>query len=303
MKNKVSCIFIQKHIENNHIENNAKQSRNHNVLKSKEEVKGKVKDYIVKDKLGIKTHRNYNNTLSSDLMTFENTKSTNRLKDTLDKINSNINNKNSNNQLDILDDLDDWNYKLDPDEIQLGEQIGWGAYSSVFKAQFYDIDVAVKKFSKTEEKSLKVFTNEAQILKTWHHPGIVQLIGYYEDKSFYNLVTEYFPYGTLHEVIHNKSISFPIKRRVMIAIEIARIMNYLHWRKLTILHRDLKSENILVDKNLKIKLCDFGISKMVESETEEFELESPLNISKQTKTIGTVSWMSPEFINDKISSK
>lgn len=79
-------------------------------------------------------------------------------------------------------------------------------------------------------------------------------------------------------------------------------MNYLHLRKRVILHRDLKSENVLIDKSLRIKLCDFGISKICEVE-EEDELESPLNINKQTKTIGTVSWMSPEFINDKISSK
>jgi len=88
-----------------------------------------------------------------------------------------------------------------------------------------------------------------------------------------------------------------------VAIEIAQVMNYLHSRKLTVLHRDLKSENILIDKSLKIKLCDFGISKMIESDDTDLDLESPLHLTKQTKTIGTVSWMSPEFINDKISSK
>jgi serine/threonine protein kinase len=80
-------------------------------------------------------------------------------------------------------------------------------------------------------------------------------------------------------------------------------MNYLHSRKKVVIHRDLKSENILIDKSLRIKLCDFGISKIADSEDEIDELESPLNVNKQTKTIGTVSWMSPEFINDKISSK
>lgn len=80
-------------------------------------------------------------------------------------------------------------------------------------------------------------------------------------------------------------------------------MNYLHNRKRVVIHRDLKSENVLIDKSLRIKLCDFGISKLLDSEDEIDELESPLNVNKQTKTIGTVSWMSPEFINDKISSK
>lgn len=80
-------------------------------------------------------------------------------------------------------------------------------------------------------------------------------------------------------------------------------MNYMHTRKRILLHRDLKSENILIDKSLRIKLCDFGISKMLDVDSEIEDLESPLQINKETKTIGTVSWMSPEFINDKVSSK
>jgi len=89
----------------------------------------------------------------------------------------------------------------------------------------------------------------------------------------------------------------------MVALEIIKAMNYCHYRKRPILHRDLKSENILIDKSLRIKLCDFGISKMADIDEIEVDMESPLNINKQTKTMGTVSWMSPEFINDKISSK
>lgn len=284
--------------ENDTLVDTSKQSRNHNPLKSKEEVKGKVREYYIKDKLGAKTHRNYNNTISSNLLTFENTKSTSRLKDTLEKVHID-----KDKLTEFMDDSDDSNFKLDPSEVQVGEQIGWGAYSGVYKATFYDVEVAVKKFSKNDEKSQKVFNNEVQILKTCHHPGICQLIGYFEDKSYFNIVNEYFPCGTLHEIIHAKSLNFPIKKRLSIAIDIAKVMNYLHSRKLVVLHRDLKSENVLIDKNFKIKLCDFGISKMIESDTEEFELESPLHITRQTKTIGTVSWMSPEFINDKISSK
>ena len=80
-------------------------------------------------------------------------------------------------------------------------------------------------------------------------------------------------------------------------------MNYLHSRKRVTLHRDLKSENILIDKSLRVKLCDFGISKIIDGEEDLDEIESPLNVNKQTTTMGTVSWMSPEFINDKVSSK
>mmetsp|Transcript_11466 Transcript_11466/g.11429 ORF Transcript_11466/g.11429 Transcript_11466/m.11429 type:complete len:81 (+) Transcript_11466:949-1191(+) len=80
-------------------------------------------------------------------------------------------------------------------------------------------------------------------------------------------------------------------------------MNYLHYRKRPVLHRDLKSENVLIDKSLRVRLCDFGISKMAEVDEVEQDMESPLNINHQTKTIGTVSWMAPEFINDKVFDK
>ena len=274
-----------------------------NGTRSKEEIKGKASDYYIKDKLSSKAVREY--ALStSDQLTFDETKATSRLKDTLEKIAIERDHfKDDRDKLmQLLDEKDDCNFKLSSKEIELGEQIGWGAYSAVFKGKFYGIDVAIKKFSKTAEKSLKVYANEVKLLKTCHHPGIAQLIGYYEESDWYWIVSEYFPWGTLYELIHTKTIQLPMKKKLTIAIEIAQVMNYLHSRKRVILHRDLKSENVLIDKSLRIKLWDFGISKMIEDEDLE-EIESPLNINKQTKTMGTVSWMSPEFINDKISSK
>lgn len=111
------------------------------------------------------------------------------------------------------------------------------------------------------------------------------------------------PCGNLSELIHAKNIQFPLKRKLNVAIDIAKVMKYLHSRPRVVLHRDLKSENILIDKSLRVKLCDFGISKMNNIDEAEIDLESPININKRTKTMGTVSWMSPEFINDKVSSK
>ena len=296
-------ILLANPIDNTKLASDKKQSRNMNGTKSKEEIKGKASDYYIKDKLASKVVREY--VLSStDQLTFDETKATSRLKDTLEKIAVERDHFKDDRDklLLLLDEKDDWNFKLAAQEIEIGEQIGWGAYSAVFKCKFYGIDVAVKKFSKTDEKSLKVYANEVKLLKTCHHPGIAQLIGYYEDADSYWIVSEYFPWGTLYELIHTKTIQLPIKKKLTIAIEIAQVMNYLHSRKRVILHRDLKSENVLIDKSLRIKLWDFGISKIIEDEDTD-DIESPLSINKQTKTMGTVSWMSPEFINDKVSSK
>jgi len=72
--------------DNEKLNHTGQQSRNNNVMKPTEEVKGKVKEYYIKNKLGSKTQRDYNNTVTSEQMTFENTKVTNRLKDTLENI-------------------------------------------------------------------------------------------------------------------------------------------------------------------------------------------------------------------------
>lgn len=171
-----------------------KQSRNFNGTKSKEEVKSKVTDYYIKDKLNSKKVREFIMT-TSDQLTFDETKASNRLKDTLEKLTIERDNIKDDRDklLQLLDEKDDCNYKLSAAEVKVEEQVGWGAYAAVFKGKYYGVDVAIKKFTKTEEKSLRVYANEAKILKSCHHPGIVQLIGYYEDEDSYNLVTEYLP--------------------------------------------------------------------------------------------------------------
>lgn len=160
----------------------------------------------------------------------------------------------------------------------------------------------MKKFNRSDEKSLRIYANEVKILKSCHHPSILRLIGYFETSDSYNIVNELHPCGNLSELIHG-NIPFKLKRKFGVAIEIARAMNYLHYRKRPVLHRDLKSENVLIDKSLRVRLCDFGISKVAEVDEVEQDMESPLNINHQTKTIGTVSWMAPEFINDKVFDK
>ena len=92
------------------------------------------------------------------------------------------------------------------------------------------------------------------------------------------------------------------------SIDIAQGMSYLHSKTPPIiLHRDLKSDNCLVTAALSVKLCDFGISKVLPRNSTEPSVagggavpSSPLYLEEHTKTLGTVPWMAPEFINDKL---
>jgi len=152
---------------------------------------GRVSDYFIKSS---QNKRDYFGS-TNDLFNFEETKASNHLKDTLEKLTVERDQVKDDRDklLQLLDDQDDCNYRLLQEEIILGEQVGWGAYSAVFKGDFYGKEIAIKKFNKTDERSLRIYANEVRILKTCHHPGIIQLIGYYETIDSFNIVTEFFP--------------------------------------------------------------------------------------------------------------
>lgn len=169
-----------------------KQSRNHlNGLKSSEEIRGKVTDYFLK----AKNSNQKGFIATSETINFEETKATNRLKDTLEKLTMERDTIRDDRDklLQLLDQNDDCNFKMEEEEIEIKEQIGWGAYAAVFKAGYFGIDVAVKRFNKSDEKSLKIYANEVKILKSCHHPSILRLIGYYETAEYFNIVSEYLP--------------------------------------------------------------------------------------------------------------
>lgn len=120
------------------------------------------------------------------------------------------------------------------------------------------------------------------------HPNIVTFIGFcYNKKNFY-LVTEFMEKKSLKLVLENKKYELSLLDQLGMCLDIALAIYYLHTRTPLVLHRDLKSSNCLVDKNNKVKLCDFGLSKIYE------------NSERQTNSSSTCFWMAPEFIVNKI---
>jgi len=93
---------------------------------------------------------------------------------------------------------------------------------------------------------------------------------------------------SLKYVLENKKIQLTMIDMLNMCLDISLAIYYLHTRTPLVLHRDLKSSNCLVDKNNKVKLCDFGLSKIYE------------NSERQTNSSSTCFWMAPEFIVDRI---
>jgi serine/threonine protein kinase len=146
----------------------------------------------------------------------------------------------------------------------------------------------------SREDFLKKFKNEVDIMSQLDNPNIVKFHGVYLNDLIFYIVMEYMPSGSLDQVLQNQTIVLDWKRRRQIAIDIAKGLSYLHEKN--ILHRDLKSLNILLDEALVAKLCDFGLA------IKESDLQTNDN-NKSMARVGTLMWMAPEYLKDGVASK
>jgi len=148
--------------------------------------------------------------------------------------------------------------------------------------------VAIKKFNlkekKTSKYALNKFIKEINIISNLRHPNIVLYMGASFNKDEYYMVSEYITKGSLFEYIHLHKQKLTENEILNIAYELAVALKYLHSRK--ICHCDLKSSNILLDENNKVKVSDFGLSR----------LKNIFLLSENKGRIGTPHWMPPEIM-------
>ncbi|KAJ8536042.1 hypothetical protein K7X08_034443 [Anisodus acutangulus] len=164
-----------------------------------------------------------------------------------------------------LDDVADC--EIPWEEITLGERIGLGSYGEVYRGDWHGTEVAVKKFLDQDitGESLEEFKSEVMIMKRARHPNVVLFMGAVTRPPNLSIITEFLHRGSFYRLIHRPNNQLDERRRLRMALDAARGMNYLHNCTPVIVHRDLKSPNLLVDKNWVVKVCDFGLSKMKHS--------------------------------------
>ncbi|CAO2185532.1 unnamed protein product [Urochloa humidicola] len=154
-------------------------------------------------------------------------------------------------------------------------ELGVGGFGTVYKGIMRDgSTVAVKRLYKNSYKSVEQFQNEVEILSRLRHPNLVTLYGCTSPRSSRDLllVYEFVPNGTLADHLHGaRSTSsspsspppLPWPVRLGIAVETASALNYLHAvEPRQVVHRDVKTNNILLDEGFHVKVADFGLSRL-----------------------------------------
>eukprot|EP01103_Thecamoeba_quadrilineata_P001624 TRINITY_DN1146_c0_g1_i3.p1 TRINITY_DN1146_c0_g1~~TRINITY_DN1146_c0_g1_i3.p1 ORF type:complete len:413 (-),score=54.73 TRINITY_DN1146_c0_g1_i3:78-1316(-) len=177
-------------------------------------------------------------------------------------------------------------YAIHLKDIVFGRFLGSGACGEVYHGMLHGAEVAVKVLALNEEQREQVaatFQHEVEILMKLHHPNIVLFMGASTDSNQFIIVTEFTEHGSLYDVLHqNKQPHLSWRLRIQIAEHTALGMNWLHNQRPPILHRDLKTANILIDRNLNAKLCDFGISNVFEDLNVETGFLEALSTQRQS---------------------
>ncbi|KAF0919598.1 hypothetical protein E2562_030019 [Oryza meyeriana var. granulata] len=173
-------------------------------------------------------------------------------------------------------------------------QVGKGSFSCVFKGILRDgTVVAVKRAIKASDvkKSSKEFHTELDLLSRLNHAHLLNLLGYCEDGSERLLVYEFMAHGSLYQHLHGKDPNLKKRlnwaRRVTIAVQAARGIEYLHgYACPPVIHRDIKSSNILIDEDHNARVADFGLSILGPADSGTPLSELPA---------GTLGYLDPEY--------
>lgn len=177
------------------------------------------------------------------------------------------------------------NWEIDRRLLKIGEKVASGSCGDLYRGIYLGQDVAVKilRSEHLTEASEDEFAQEVAILKEVQHENVVRFIGACTKSPDLCIVTEYMPGGSLYNYLHKNKRTLKLSEVLNFAIDVSKGMEYLHCNG--IIHRDLKSANLLMNTGQVIKVTDFGVARFLHQE------------GVMTAETGTYRWMAPEVIN------
>lgn len=180
------------------------------------------------------------------------------------------------------------NWELKREDIVLRKQLATGNYGTVYYAKYKKKEQVAVKTLNEGVMDINDFMLEASVMKGLRHKHIIQLYGVCTAKSPIYIVTEYVAGGSLlnflMEQIQKSILSF--QQLINMAAQIASGMQYLESKNLV--HRDLAARNVLIGQNRILKICDFGLARVIRG---EYISDRDLNMP--------IRWMALEWLNDK----
>ncbi|KAF8017582.1 hypothetical protein BT93_H2690 [Corymbia citriodora subsp. variegata] len=175
-------------------------------------------------------------------------------------------------------------------------KLGQGGFGAVYRGYLLNLDmmIAVKRISRSSKQGKREFVTEVKVVSSLRHRNLVQLIGWCHEGHEFLLVYEYMPNGSLDLHLFGKKVPLNWSIRYKISIGLASAIFYLHEEcEQCIVHRDIKSSNVMLDSNFNVKLGDFGLARLMDHEL------SP----HITGLAGTIGYLAPEYINTGRASK
>lgn len=190
------------------------------------------------------------------------------------------------NSSDIVS-IDGAEWELTEKQLVFNEKIASGAFGLLYRGSYCGQEVAIKVLKSNAQEgsaaneTIREFAQELNILRRVHHKHIIQLIGALTKQRTMCLVTEFMHGGNLLQFVQEHALK--LSEVIRYALGVAMGLDYLH--KINIIHRDIKTANLLLDENNVVKIADFGVARI-----------QPTDGSTMTAETGTYRWMAPEVI-------
>ncbi|KAL6226960.1 hypothetical protein ACLB2K_000919 [Fragaria x ananassa] len=183
------------------------------------------------------------------------------------------------------DGIDVW--EIDTKQLKFENKVGSGTFGDLYRGTFCSQEVAIKilKPERVNAEMLRDFSQEVYILRKIRHKNVVQFIGACTQPPNICIVTEFMSRGSVYDFLHKQKGVFKLPSLLKVAIDVSKGMNYLHQNN--IVHRDLKTANLLMDEHEVVKVADFGVARV--------QAQSGV----MTAETGTYRWMAPEVIEHK----